>query len=156
MDVLLHSNTITVICAGQFIVENKNYNFVFRGGFRGMILSNCDRVLQASMPSYHVRRILALTALPHFLNQEPPRPQQLALPDFSMIPHVGHADPLDVIVVVAVSIHVWVLVKETGKSWTVDVLSLSTWKSALTYIRRPSHLQTTYVPHFCCRNPRTS
>ena len=32
-----------------------------------------------------------LLARPQFLNQDPPRPQQLFLPDFPMVPHAGHA-----------------------------------------------------------------
>ena len=30
-------------------------------------------------------------ASPHFLNQAPPRAQQLGLPDFLLAPHLGHA-----------------------------------------------------------------
>ena len=51
---------------------------------------DCDRVSQAWMPSTHVCPRFALPALPQFLNQEPPRPQQLVLPDFPMVPHLGH------------------------------------------------------------------
>ena len=64
---------------------------------------NCERGLQVRIPSYHVRRSFVLPALPQFLNQEPPRPQQLALPDFSMVPHLAHANLL--VVVVAVGVH---------------------------------------------------
>jgi hypothetical protein len=41
-----------------------------------------------------------LSALPQFLNQEPPRPQQLALPDFLMVPHLGHTAALVVVVTI--------------------------------------------------------
>ena len=56
-------------------------------------------VLQACIPSYHVCRSLVLPAPPQFLNQEPPRPQQLILPDCDMVPHLGHTEPLAVVVV---------------------------------------------------------
>ena len=75
-------------------------------GCRGLTVSNCACVLQASMPSYHVWRYFLLPPLPQFLNQEPPRPQQLALPDFSMTPHLWHMNPLGIVVAVAVSVHV--------------------------------------------------
>ena len=65
-------------------------------------LLNCNRILQARMPSYHVCSRLELPALPQFLNQEPPRPQQLRLPDFSMVPHLKHNKLLVVVVVVVV------------------------------------------------------
>ena len=29
---------------------------------------------------------------PHLLNQEPPRAQQLSLPDFLVVPHLGHTE----------------------------------------------------------------
>ena len=32
-----------------------------------------------------------LRTLPQFVNQEPPRPQQLIVPDLSTVPHLGHA-----------------------------------------------------------------
>ena len=46
--------------------------------------------LQARMPSDHVCSWFESTALPHFPNQDPPRLQQLLLPDFLMIPHLEH------------------------------------------------------------------
>ena len=52
------------------------------------------RVLQACMPSCHVCWSLVFPAPPQVLNQEPPRPQQLALPDFTMVPHLGHSKPM--------------------------------------------------------------
>ena len=82
--------------------------------------------LQARMPSYHVCSSLALPAVPHFLNQEPPRPQQLIFPDFAMAPHLGHAG-LVVVIVMAASIYaMWVFVKEVNrKRLTVAVYSHS-------------------------------
>ena len=48
---------------------------------------------QAWMPSPHVCSKLVSPRAPQFLNQAPPRAQQLYLPDFGMIPHLGHAKP---------------------------------------------------------------
>ena len=56
------------------------------------IALNCDRALQAWMPSYHVWRMFELPAAPQFPNQEPPAPQQLSLPDFLMLPHLAHTE----------------------------------------------------------------
>ena len=67
-----------------------------------MTALDCPSVLQARMPSYHVWRSFALPALPQFLNQEPPRPQQLFLPDFAMVPHLGHAELMVVVVAAGV------------------------------------------------------
>ena len=77
---------------------------------------DCNRVLQAWMPSYHVwSSFLTLPALPQFLNQEPPRPQQLNLPDFPMTAHPGHTELI--VVVLAAGGLVRASVKETkGKS----------------------------------------
>jgi len=44
---------------------------------------------------------LALPARPQFLNQEPPRPQQLIFPDFEMVLHLRHTELMMVDVVVA-------------------------------------------------------
>ena len=57
-----------------------------------MTLLDCDRALHAWIPSYHVCRCFVLPSPSQFLNQEPPRPQQLFLPDFSMVPHLGQTD----------------------------------------------------------------
>ena len=63
-----------------------------------MVDLDCDRALQAWMPSYHVCPKFELPALPQFRNQEPPRPQQLVLPDFSMAPHLRHTELIIVVV----------------------------------------------------------
>ena len=54
--------------------------------------------LQASTPSNHLWSAFLLPAPPHFLNQAPPGAQQLALPDFSNVPHFGHASVLATVV----------------------------------------------------------
>ena len=56
-----------------------------------MAVLDCDGALQAWIPSYHVWWSFALPELPQFLNQEPPRPQQLRLSDLPMVAHAGHA-----------------------------------------------------------------
>ena len=55
-----------------------------------LAIFSCVRASQAWKPSCHVCSRFVLPGLPHLLNQEPPRPQQLLLPDFPMIPHLGH------------------------------------------------------------------
>jgi hypothetical protein len=35
------------------------------------------------------------------------RPQQLILPDFAMVPHLGHTELMDVVVVVAAGVYMW-------------------------------------------------
>ena len=46
--------------------------------------------LHATMPSLHVCSKFVSPSSPHFWNQEPPRAQQLPLPDFLFTPHFGH------------------------------------------------------------------
>ena len=65
-----------------------------------MAVLNRNRVLHARMPSTHVCSRFELPALLHFLNQEPPRPQQLILPDLSTRPHLGHTGPIVVVTAV--------------------------------------------------------
>ena len=48
---------------------------------------------------------------PQFLNQEPPRAQQLSLPDFLMVPHLKHVRPVGVMVVVVAA----------GVDWHADI-----------------------------------
>ena len=67
--------------------------------------------LQAFLPSNHVCSVFELPLAPQFLNQAPPGAQQLCLPDFLMVPHLGHMGPIAFITVVAVTADVvmWVL-----------------------------------------------
>ena len=46
--------------------------------------------LQAATPANHLWSTFLLRAPPQFLNQAPPGAQQLFLPDFSNVPHLGH------------------------------------------------------------------
>merc|ERR1712224_960380 len=57
----------------------------------------CARALQARMPSYHVCPEFSLPAAPQFPNQEPPRPQQLVLPDLWIVPHLTHNELMVVV-----------------------------------------------------------
>ena len=63
-----------------------------------MTIADCPRSLQTCKPSDQVCSSLAPPALPQFPNQEPPRPQQLILPDFFVIPHLTHVERIVVIV----------------------------------------------------------
>ena len=67
--------------------------------------------LQACTPSTHVYSVLELRLVPQFLNQAPPGAQQLRLPDFLMVPHLEHMEPIVFVTVVAVTADVvmWVL-----------------------------------------------
>ena len=46
--------------------------------------------LHAFAPSDHMWSTLLLPRPPQFLNQAPPGAQQLTLPDFRNVPHLGH------------------------------------------------------------------
>ena len=70
-----------------------------------MTVLDCDRAVQTWIPSCHVWRSFVLPKPPHFLNQEPPRPQQLILSVFSMVPHLGHTET--VIVIASAEVFIW-------------------------------------------------
>ena len=53
-------------------------------------------LLQAWTPSSHVWSNWVSPASPQFLNQAPPRAQQLRLSDFLTVPHLGHTAFVDV------------------------------------------------------------
>ena len=78
-----------------------------------IIILDCP-ALQTSMPSFHVWSKFVLPVPPQFLNQEPPRAQQLALPDFWMMPHFGHKVMTGV--VAAVCIIMGGMVKRTNRT----------------------------------------
>ena len=62
--------------------------------------SDCSRTLHAWMPSDHVWSSFVLLYPPQLPNHEPPRPQQLFLPDLSIVPQSRHTE-LVVLVVAA-------------------------------------------------------
>ena len=66
-----------------------------------MTVLDCARALQACKPSCHVWPTRTSGSLLQFPNQEPPRPQQLILPDFFMVPHFGHTELMAVVFVAA-------------------------------------------------------
>ena len=72
----------------KFVMNNPFACVAFIFKYCSVAGFNCGRALQLWIPSYHVWRSFATP--PQFLNQEPPRPQQLLLPDFLMIPHLTH------------------------------------------------------------------
>ena len=78
---------------------------------------DCGR-LQEWMPSDHVWWRFALPSLPQFLNQEPPRPQQLIWPELSMMPHLEHMELM--LVVTAAEVHMWSLVEGTKNTNTLS------------------------------------
>ena len=64
------------------------------------------------MPSNHVCSNFESPEFPQFLNQTPPKAQQLSMPDFFMVPHFAHTG-LGVIVlggVVAAGIDMWTII----------------------------------------------
>ena len=64
--------------------------------------SSC-RPLQARMPSCHVCSTFTLPKAPQLPNQEPPRPQQLILPDFWVAPHLAHVESMVFVIAAAYS-----------------------------------------------------
>ena len=98
-----------IMTALEFTVSIPLEEFGCRAAFdcRPLALWDWSRVSQTWMPSYHVWRSFALPALPQFLNQEPPRPQQLLLPDFLMAPHVWHTG-LAAVVIATAGIYIYV------------------------------------------------
>ena len=64
--------------------------------------------LQASTPSNHLYSVFLLPAPPQFLYQAPPGAQQLALPDFSNVPHLGH---VTVLLIVKVAVNMVIAVR---------------------------------------------
>ena len=71
-----------------------------------MTLLDCDRDLQAWTPSDHLWSSFVAPDAPQFPNQEPPRPQQLSLPDFLVMPHLEHTK---LMILVAIGVY--------GNSW---------------------------------------
>ena len=51
-------------------------------------------LVQAWMPSSHVCSNVVSPTSPHCLNQAPPRAQQLNLPDFLVVPHLGQTSSI--------------------------------------------------------------
>jgi len=75
---------------------------------------NC--ALQTPMPSCHVCLNCPFAALPHFPNQEPPWPQQLALPDLLIIPQAGQTELA--VVVTTTGNNMWEMIKSKNSTAT--------------------------------------
>ena len=120
----------------------------FTAPFACWILSvfNCDRALQAQMPSNHVCRSFALAAPPQFPNQEAPRPQQLLLPDFTIVPHLGHMK--FIFVVIAAALAMGIKRNKKQSHWSAMHLQ-HVIDCHRTYVCRPSRLPTTCAQRFC-------
>ena len=65
--------------------------------FSLMAVLKWARNLQALTPSCHVCSSLEFPALTQLPNQDPPRAQQLILPDFKMVPHSEHKEVMLVV-----------------------------------------------------------
>ena len=136
---------------------------------RAHSFNSSDLLSQACAPSSHVCSLLLLPSS-HLPAQLPPRAQQLSLP-VSLMPHFGHlvvlTTPAVVVVAIAVSgvVDVTIPAFEVGKPGDNGVTSKKTVgskntmhvhlfnemiRSAVTYLDKPAHPQTTCVP---CRRP---
>ena len=62
---------------------------------------DCPCFLQTRTPSYHVCTTCVLPVPAQFPNQEPPRPQQLSLPDFRIVPHLAQTELMVFVVATA-------------------------------------------------------
>ena len=67
------------------VVSRRSVNFARASPENDLVTS-----LQEWKPSSHVWSKLESPSSPHFLNQAPPRVQQLSWPDFVLVPHLGH------------------------------------------------------------------
>ena len=73
-------------------------------------------------------------ASPHFLNQAPSREQQLDLPDFLIVPHLGHTRPIELdlrTIIAGLGVprctNVWVSFNATGiRNYVRNVKSMNT------------------------------
>ena len=99
-----HTETVIVVVpAGGLLCALANTQRVNSHCFtlNGNIL---NLLLQAATPSNHLWSTFLLRAPPQFLNQAPPGAQQLYLPDFSNVPHLGHVIVLVTVEVTAGSV----------------------------------------------------
>ena len=110
---------------------------------------------QAWMPSYHVCGSFVLPVAPHFPNQEPPRAQQLSLPDLLMVPHLRHKESM--IVVVAADVCMWeIIVNGKGNTLQNHHKSSIDIQYAWTYTCRLPRPQTNCGEIFCSQHLRNS
>ena len=77
------------------------------------------------MPSFHVCSKSESPVFPHLLNQAPPPAQQLSLPDFFSVPHLGHV--LEGVVVAVTVVVVTVVVVAVVAVVLAEGLSVNAW-----------------------------
>ena len=89
----------------------------FRAAFSclAMAVLDCARVSHARKPSCHVYSLVELPTVPQLFNQEPPRAQQLLLPDFLVVPHFRQKGLMRVLLVPSV-LSFPTLVKQKSKN----------------------------------------
>ena len=110
------------------------------------------------MPSNHVYSVFELSAVPQFSNQSPPGAQQLTLPDFLMVPHLEHMDPIVVTVVgVAADVGMWIL-GQRNEETTDKLVSFDKHSDLLLQACKPSiHVYSTFAlppfPHILNQAP---
>ena len=121
---------------------------------------NCDSALpenkltaswQACMPSTHVCSVLELPLAPQLLNQAPPGAQQLSLPDFLMITHLGHTGAILVVAGTA-SIDTQTLIQYAQATTSTQRKTYNfTFCMPWSYLfRRPASLRATCAQHHRC------
>ena len=94
-----------------------------------MNVLDCPCGLQARMPSYHA--CFELPPLPQVPNQEPPRAQQLFLPEFLIVPHLEHTEPM--LVGVTIGVYMWTLLKRNKEKNAIANRRLYTNRLELTF-----------------------
>ena len=113
--------------------------------------------LQACKPSNHV--CSTSPPLPQCLNQAPPGAQQLSLPDFLMVLHLEHMEPIAATVVTVVA-EVGMRVLCLRKKGTDRLVSFNKHCSAFRQLRahlcRPASLRAMCAQHLRCRHLHTS
>ena len=81
------------------------------------------------MPSPHVWSKLDSSGLPQFLNQAPPRAQQLTFPDFLIAAHLVHVPDATVVAAVLVEVFPVVVVhnfaREPSSIWSLRAVEVA-------------------------------
>ena len=124
---------------------------------------SCDSALlttslQACKPSNHVWS--TSPPLPQWLYQAPPGAQQLSLPDFLMVLHLEHTEPI-VVTAIAVTTDVgkWVL-GQSNEETAAKLVSLDkhgrAFRQSWAYLCRHAGLRSTCAQRWCYRHFHTS
>ena len=74
------------------VLESKTFKSHDSKSVKKHVANHClhNLPVHVSIPSAHVWPNFVSPTFPHFLNQAPPRAQQLGLPNFLIVPHLGH------------------------------------------------------------------